>query len=115
MQLEITNNAREVTLSPADTDLIRGDMERLLDPLLASYPDDAAQLRVLISDETRPSLVEVALRLTLHGDLIRARETGPAFRPAFQQALREVRRQVLAHKDRHGRDHHLQQREAEAP
>ncbi len=112
MQYEITNTARGVSLSPDDLDLIGSDLGRRLDPLLESFPQDAAYLRVLINDEAGRPFVEVTLRLSLHGDLILAHEVGPAFRPAFEQALGELRRQVLAYKDRHGRDRSRKQRQA---
>ena len=112
MQYDITNTARGVSLSQDDLDLISSDLGRRLDPLLASFPQDAAYLRVLINDEAGRPFVEVTLRLSLHGDLIRAHEVGPAFRPAFEQALGELRRQVLAYKDRHGRDRSRKQRQA---
>jgi ribosome-associated translation inhibitor RaiA len=114
MLYEISNAARDITLSEADHALIDENLRRHLDPLLASLPEDAAPLRILINDESGRPFVDVTLRLALPDRLLRAHETGPAFRPAFERALRELRRQVLEWKDRHGRDHSRGGRRASA-
>jgi len=115
MRYEITNTAASVTLTQDDQALIDDDLGRHLDPLLRSFSEDSIYLRVLLNDESGPPLVDVALRLALPDRLLLAHETGPAFRPAFQRALRELRRQVLDYRDRHGRDHSRQQRPVSAP
>lgn len=105
MRYEITNTAQGVTLTPGDHTLIDDDLSRQLDPLLGAFSADSVYLRVLINDESGRPFTDVTLRLALPGQLLRAHESGPAFRPAFQQALRELRRQVRDHKERSGADH----------
>jgi ribosome-associated translation inhibitor RaiA len=115
MRYEITNTAADVALTPDDHALIDEELSRHLDPLIGSFSEDSVYLRVLVNDESGHSLVDVTLRLALPDRLLRAHETGPAFRPAFQQALRELRRQFLEYKDRHGRDHSRKQRPVSTP
>jgi ribosome-associated translation inhibitor RaiA len=105
MRYEITNTAQGVTLTPDDHALIGNDLSRHLDPLLGGFSEDSVYLRVLSNDESGRPFTNVTLRLALPDQLLRAHEAGPAFRPAFQQALRELRRQVRDHKERSGAAH----------
>lgn len=115
MRYEITNATKDVTLTPSDQALIDDELSKFFDPLLKSFSEDSVYLRVLINDESRHSLVDVTLRLALPDRLLRAHETGPAFRPAFQQSLRELRRQLIDEKDRRGRDHSGKHRPVPTP
>ncbi|HEY8600719.1 MAG TPA: HPF/RaiA family ribosome-associated protein [Thermomicrobiales bacterium] len=112
MRYEITNTAQGVTLTPDDHALIDDDLGRHLDPLLEAFSEDSVYLRVLVNDESGRPFTDVTLRLALPDQLLRAHESGPAFRPAFQQALRELRRQVRDYKDRNGADHSRKHRAA---
>lgn len=104
MDYTVTNNARDFTLSPAQQDLVTEHAGQL-DPLLASFAGDEVHLRVIVDDEAgRGNAIEVKLRLALPQRLLNAHEAG-AFEPAVNKAFKDLRRQVLEHKDHLGRDH----------
>ena len=104
MDFEITNNTRDFTLSPAQHDLI-AERAGHLDPLLESFADDAVHLRVIVDDEAgRGNAIEVKLRLALPQRLLTTHEAG-AFEPALNKAFKDLRRQLLDHKDHLRRDY----------
>ena len=109
MEFTVTNNARDFTLSPAQHDVVAAHA-RQVDPLLASFADDLVHLRVIVDDEAGPgNAIEIKLRLALPQRLLNAHEAG-AFEPAVNKAFKDIRRQVLEHKDGLGRDHHAKRR-----
>ncbi len=114
MDYEITNNTRDFTLSTAQQDLITEHAGHL-DPLLKSFADDAVHLRVILDDEAgRGNAIEVKLRLALPQRLLTTHEAG-AFEPALNKAFKELRRQLLDHKDHLRRDYEYKRKSRQAP
>lgn len=96
MHYEVTNRSASFTTSDRLTEFLDAEVAKL-DPIVADYSDDL-MLRVIIDDGGNANVLEVQLRLSMQGQIFVSHEPGPEFRFAFEQAFKELRRQVLDHK-----------------
>ncbi len=99
MLYQISKQARHVDIPTEFDDVVDREIEKLL-PIVASYPEDT-MLRIIVDDASGTDEVEIVLRLSLPGNMLVSRETGAAnmLPSVFDQALKQMRRQVLHHKD----------------
>ncbi len=99
MHYEIMNNTREFEATPEIEDYITKKF-RVLDRLLASFPQDEVMLRIIVDDEAEPGSFQAKLRLSLPSRLLTCEEAAPTFSVAFDQAIKELRRQLIDYKDK---------------
>ncbi len=102
VRFEMVNNVREernFEITPALEDYVEKKL-RLLDRLLASFPQDQIMLRVIADDEAGPGELQAKLRLSLPSRMLNSEEAAPTFPAAFDQAIKELRRQVIDYKDK---------------
>ncbi|MDP9309343.1 MAG: HPF/RaiA family ribosome-associated protein [Chloroflexota bacterium] len=96
MYYEVTNRSNTFTTTDAITSFLDEEVAKLA-PIVDDYPDDLL-LRVIVEDGGNSNVLEVQLRLSLPGHMVVSHEQGNDFRKVFDQALRELRRQVLDQK-----------------
>jgi ribosome-associated translation inhibitor RaiA len=101
VQYEITDRTRHTAIPAQFDDYIARELGKL-DPILASFPQDAVLLRVLLDEASRRGDVEVQLRLALPSGVLTSHQDGPPeeLRSIFDTALQALRRQLIEHKQR---------------
>ena len=97
MYYEVTNRSKNFTTTDAITSFLDTEVAKL-EPIVGDYPEDLL-LRVIVDEGGNANAIEVQLRLSLPGHMYVSHESGPDFRRAFEQALKELRRQVLDNKE----------------
>lgn len=97
MYYEVTNRSKNFTTTDAITSYLDTEVAKL-QPIVGDYPEDLL-LRVIVDDGGNANDIEVQLRLSLPGHMFVSHEPGPDFRKAFEQAVKELRRQVLDEKE----------------
>ncbi|WP_025745918.1 HPF/RaiA family ribosome-associated protein [Kallotenue papyrolyticum] len=99
MRYQITNNTPNENLTDVAETLVAAEQRRL-DALLEHFPQDEVLLRVVLDEGALPQAVRVSLRLSLPGHLLTAQEEGSSLRSVLDEAFDELRRQVVAYKER---------------
>lgn len=97
MRYEVTNRSKNFTTTDAITSYLDTEVAKL-EPIVGNYPEDLL-LRVIVDEGGNANDIDVQLRLSMPGHMYVSHEPGPDFRKAFEQALRELRRQVLDDKE----------------
>jgi ribosome-associated translation inhibitor RaiA len=96
MHYELTNRTDNFTNSDTIKAFLDGEVAKL-DPIVEDFPDNT-MLRIIVDEGGNSNVLEVQLRLSLPGNIFVSHEPGPDFRKAFDQAFKELKRQVLDYK-----------------
>lgn len=96
MHYELTNRSDNFTNSDTIKAFLDGEVAKL-DPIVEDFPDNT-MLRIIVDHGGNANDIDVQLRLSLPSTMLVSHEPGPDFRKAFDQAFKELKRQVLDYK-----------------
>jgi ribosomal subunit interface protein len=97
MRYDITNTTKDDSVNSQIESVLDREM-RPLDRLLTTFPQEEVMLRI-VADDGKPVGVDISLRLSLPGRMLTSSATSTDVRAALDQAVSQLRRQLVDYKD----------------